>query len=74
MVTQKPRLTVVLSKKCRNVVVRSGVLTRRGWQIISIRGDEAAAVTVKYVMAEKERREDKFLKGAVKAGGCPAKI
>jgi hypothetical protein len=38
-------------------------LTRRGSQIISIRGDEAAAaaaaVVVKYVMAELKEREKK---------------
>jgi hypothetical protein len=63
MAARKPRSTVVLSTKCRKVVVRSGVLTRRGSQIISIRGDEAAAaaaaVVVKYVMAELKEREKK---------------
>ena len=51
--------------KMQKVVVLSGVLTRRGSQIISIRGDEAAAaaaaVVVKYVMAELKEREKKEL-------------
>jgi len=50
MAARKPRSTVVLSTKCRKVVVLSGVLTRRGSQIISIRGDEAAAAAAAVVV------------------------
>ena len=75
MAARKPRSVVVLSKKCKNVVARSGVLTRRGSVTISIRGDEAAAAAaaadVKYAMAE---MRGQILKGAVKASGGPAKI
>ena len=62
MAARKPRSVVVLSKKCKKVVARSGVLTRRGSVTISIRGDEAAAVAaadVKYAMAEMRRENFK---------------
>ena len=75
---RKPRSVVVLSKKCKNVVARSGVLTKRGSVTISIRGDEAAAAAaaataadVKYAMAE---MRGQILKGAVKTSSGPAKI
>jgi hypothetical protein len=74
MAMRSPRSVVVLSKKCRKVVALLGVLTRRGSVTISIVGDEAAAAAaadVKYVMAE---MRGQILKGAVKSGGCPAKI
>ena len=77
MAAQKPRSVVVLSKKCKKVVARSGVLTKRGSVTISIRGDEAAApavaaaADVKYAMAE---MRGQILKGAVKTSSGPAKI
>ena len=85
MAAQKPRSVVVLSKKCKKVVARSGVLTKRGSVTISIRGDEAAAAAataaaaaaaaaaadVKYAMAE---MRGQILKGAVKASSGPAKF
>jgi hypothetical protein len=79
MAARKPLSVVVLSKKCKNVVARSGVLTRRGSVTISIRGDEAAAAAaaaataadVKYAMAE---MRGQILKGAVKTSSGPAKI